>query len=147
MVKQILGALLLACSCVGNGAFADDHDNFPEGTLLALEGSDAISKEECLLFVTDVGFTGPEKTADQWYATVQTSYNHGGATAAPFTVKIHPTKPGVVLGAGANGQDEIAIFLDPQDLDLRNAKSFNLKWFHVNHFHTNRCDNMQVHED
>lgn len=147
MVKQILGVILLTCSLVGNAAFAHDHDEFPEGTLLALEGNDAISNQECLLFVTDVGFNGPEQTPDQWYATVQTSYNHGGATAAPFTVKAHPTRPGVLFGTGANGQDQLAIFLDPQDLDLRNAKSFNLKWLHVDHFHTNRCVNMQVHED
>jgi hypothetical protein len=130
-------------------AFAQDgheHEGWPENTLLALEGQDAVTQDECLLFVTDLGFTGPEQTPDQFFAVIQTNYAHGDAQAAPFTVKIVTNRPGVLSGVGANGQDQIALFLDPQSLDLRNVKSFNLKWLHGNHFHTNRCVNMTVHD-
>lgn len=147
MSKFALSLFLLACSLIGSAALAHDRDTFPDGTLLALEGYDAITKGKCLLFVTGVGFTGAEQTPDQWYATVQTSYNHGGATAAPFTVKIHPTSQGVLQGSGANGKDQLAIFVRTEALDLRNISSFNLKWVHGDHFHTNRCANMKVHED
>jgi hypothetical protein len=153
MIKQTLAVLILTQllflgqSLIGNAAFAHDHDEFPEGTLLALEGADAISKEECSLFVMDVGYTGPEQTDEQWYASVLTSYNHNGASASSITVRKHPTRPGALTGVGANGEDEIAIFLEPQDLDLRNAKSFNLKWRHDDHFHTNRCLNLEIHKD
>lgn len=168
MLQKVLGSVVLVASLVlGNAALAQghDHDEFPEGTLLALEGKDAISKQECALFVMDVGFTGPEQTVDQWYATVLTSYSHGGDAAAAMTVQVHPTKPGTLFGTGANGQDQIVIFLDPQsvsqvasgshlssdltsqDIDLRQAKSFNLKWLHGDHFHTNRCMNLQAHQD
>lgn len=147
MLRQTLFTILLAFPLFGNIATADNHDGFPEGTLLALEGKDAVSNKDCLLFVTDIGFTGPEQTPEQWYAIVQTSYKHGSASAAPFTIKLHPTKPGILSGTGSNGKDQLAITLDPQALDLRNVKSFNLKWLHGDHFHTNRCVGMQVHQD
>ncbi|MEK2688592.1 hypothetical protein [Bdellovibrio sp. GT3] len=149
MFKIALGSAVLVFSLLANTAIAhgDDHDHggFPEGTLLALEGVDAISKSECMLFVTDVGYTGPEQTPDQWYAVISTSYSHGHAAPTPITVKIHPEKAGVLYGTAANGQDQIAVFLNPQEIDLRNINSFNLKWLHGDHFHTNRCVNMQVH--
>jgi hypothetical protein len=150
MGSRLLKLLSVLTLFIGVQSFAqqkheDDHEGWPENTLLALEGQDAITKEECLLFVTEVGYTGPEQTADQFFAVVETSYAHGSDHAAPFTVKAVANKAGVLSGLGSNGQDQIAIFLDPQALDLRNVKSFNLKWLHGNHFHTNRCVNMTVH--
>lgn len=111
-------------------------------TLVELQGQDAANKSECSLFVTEVGFTGPEQTPDQWYARVHTSYDHNGDSPSQILVRMHPSRPGALVGNGANGQDQIAIFLDPQNLDLNNAKSFNLKWLHGDHFHTNRCVNL-----
>lgn len=152
-MKKFLSSLILISGLIFNlQAVAEDHDHgdehegWPENTLLALEGQDAISKEDCLLFITDVGFTGSEKTDDQFYAVVQTSYSHNQDHAEAITVKTVPGKSGVLMGLGANGQDQIALFLDPQVLDLKNIKSFNLRWLHGNHFHNNRCVNMTVHE-
>ena len=155
MLTQLFKTIILAGFFIGTTAFSfaldhnhdHDHDQFPEGTLQAYEGQDAITGKECLLFITDVGYTGPEHTPAQWYATVLTSYRHDGDGAAPFTVKLHANKPGVLVGAGSNGQDLIALFLDPQDLNLNNLQSFNLKWLHGDHFHTNRCINLQAHQD
>lgn len=145
MKKQLLAMALVLAS---GTAFAGDHDHdeFPEGTLLALEGQDAISKEECFLFVTDVGYTGPEQRPDQFFAKVQTNYVHGHDAPAAISVRLHPDRADVLTGLGPNGKDQIAIFLDPATLDLRNAKSFSLKWLHGSHFHTNRCVNLVVHE-
>jgi hypothetical protein len=123
----------------------DHHEGWPENTLLALEGQDAITKETCFLFVTDIGYTGPEQTQEQFFAVVQTNYAHGSDKPSPFIVRAVPNKPGVLAGTGASSQDQIALFLDPQDLDLRNVKSYNLKWLHGNHFHMNRCMNLSVH--
>ncbi|WP_413581666.1 hypothetical protein [Bdellovibrio sp. HCB288] len=149
MLKMVLGSAVLALSLMAQQAFAHDHDHdhggFPEGTLLALEGEDASTKSACMIFVTEVGYTGSEQTPDQWYAVIATSYSHGHVAASPITVKIHPERAGVLFGTGANGQDQIAVFLNPQDIDLKNINSFNLKWLHGDHFHTNRCVNMQVH--
>lgn len=126
-----------------------DHDEFPEGTegaLLILEGTDAITKEECQLFIMETGYSGPEQTADQFYAKVLTGYSHGADTAPLFEVKPVIARPGVLSGTGANGQDRLALFLESAVLDLRNIRSFNLRWIHGNHPHTNQCQNMKLHE-
>jgi hypothetical protein len=143
---KLVGLLTLMISVQAFAQHDQEHEGWPENTLLALEGQDAISKDDCLLFVTEVGFTGTEQTPDQFFAVVETNYAHGNDHAAPITVKPVANKPGVLAGVGVNGQDQIAIFLTPQDLDFRNVKSFNLKWLHGSHFHTNRCVNMTVHE-
>lgn len=147
MKRHILAVAALTISILGASQSAYTHGTFPEGTLLAMEGKDAITKEECLLFVTEVGFSGPEQTTEQWYATVLTSYSHGGVSSEPITVRAVPTRPGALSGKATNGQDQIAIFLEPTALDLRNAKSFNLKWLHGDHFHSNRCIGLRVHQD
>ncbi len=138
--------LLVSVQTMAQHNHEDEHEGWPENILLALEGQDAISKDECLLFVTDVGYTGPEQTAEQFYAVVQTNYAHGADQAAPMTVKAVSGKPNVLMGTGTNGKDQIAIFLNSSDLDLNQITSFNLKWLHGSHYHTNRCVNMVVHE-
>lgn len=135
---QLVVVLILALFV--NPAFAYS----PEGTLFTLEGKDAGTSEECFLFVIEVGFTGPAQTPDQWYSQILTSYSHDHDSPEPITVRQHPTRPDVLLGTGANGQDEIAIFVNPGILDLKNAKSYNLKWLHNGHLHTNRCLNLRV---
>lgn len=153
LFKSTLAKTTLILSLIGASptAWAEEHDHdhehFPEGTLLALEGQDAVSKADCFLFVTDLGFTGPEQTPAQFFAKVQTSYSHDRDAAQEITVQLHATRPDVLVGTGANGQDQIAIFLDPHTLDLRTAKSFNLKWLHGTHFHTNKCMGLTPHED
>ena len=143
-MKNHLLSLLLILSM--NVAFAGEHDEFPEGALLALEGVDIITKNKCFLFVMDVGFTGPEQTQEQFFAKVLTGYSHGQQAPDPIEVKAVSGKPGVLAGTGPNGKDQIAIFLNPASLDLSNVHSFNLKWLHQTHFHTNRCLNMKVHK-
>lgn len=146
----VISALLLAGASSRASSEDHDHESFPEGTLLALEGRDAITQEECLLFVTDVGYTGAEETADQFYAVVQTSYSHNQDHPQVITVKAKAQKPDILTGLGENGQDQIALFLPAQvagHIDLRNVNSFNLRWLHGNHFHTSRCINLVVHED
>ncbi len=118
----------------------------PSGTVLSFEGKDAFSNQPCWLFVTELGYSGPEQTPQHWYAIVQTSYSHGQDRAAAFHLKIHPGRPEVLFATGTNGKDQIAVFLEPAQLDLRNAKSFNLRWMHIDHLHTNRCLNLTVHQ-
>lgn len=138
-MKSIIFASLL----LGSVAFAHD-DHFPEGTLLALEGQDAITKEECFLFVTDVS---DSRAPDQYYAKVLTSYSHDHDAPQAIQVRVYPNRADLLVGTGPNGQDQIAIFLSSADLNLQNATSFNLKWLHGNHFHNNRCVNLKPHQD
>lgn len=146
---KLLTALMTVSLVFGaTTAVADDHGHgeFPEGTLLALEGRDAISKAECFLFVLDVGYSGPENAPEQFYAKVSTSYSHGHDAAAPIVVKTVAGKPNVLVGTGDNGKDQVAVIFDQGVTDLRDAKAFNIKWWHSTHFHTNRCENLSVHE-
>lgn len=143
-MKKSLLALLLAC--LSYPVFAQQHEDFPEGTLLAMEGKDSITAKECFLFVMDLGFTGPEQKPEQFFAKVLTAYSHGQEVPAPIEIRSVAGRAGVLSGTGANGKDQIAVFLDPVHLDLKNIKSFNLKWLHGTHFHTSRCVNMKVHE-
>jgi hypothetical protein len=143
-ISKALISVFLASLFVATTALGDSFAGAREFLALTLSGVDASSSERCDLVVTEQGYTGPEQTPDQWYANVTTSYSHDGTTAEPFLLKIHPTRPGVLFGTGSNGQDQLAVFLDPQGLDLQNAKSFNLKWLHGDHIHTNRCVNMSA---
>ena len=146
-MKQLLTLLVFIGLYSTAQATPGDHDHieFPPETLLALEGQDAISKEECFLFITDLGYEGTE-SPENFYAKVLTSYSHDHQTAEAITVRAVPGKSGVLSGLGVNGQDQIVIFLPEPVTDLRLAQSFNLKWWHVNHFHNNRCVNLQIHQ-
>jgi hypothetical protein len=143
-MKKVVLTLVFTLAMPFAFAAEHDHDEFPEGTLLALEGVDAISGQECALFVMDV--SAPGTTEDQFYAKVLTSYAHGDDAPEAILIKPVAGKPGVLAGTGSNGKDQLALFLDPTDLNLQNAKSFNLKWLHGTHFHTNRCVRLQIHE-
>ncbi len=125
--------------------FADEHEheNWPENTLLALEGSDAISKSECMLFVVDVQNVSASNS--EFSAQVVTSYSHGDASPSSITVKPVAGKSNLLAGLGNNQADQIVMFLDNDNYDIQGVKSFNLKWLHGNHFHTNRCENMTIH--
>lgn len=139
---KIIAVVIMALTLNSAFAVAHDQDSFPQDALLILEGQDAVTKEECFLFVMDVS-----QDANAFSAKVLTSYIHGHDTPQAITVQAIPDRPEVLVGTGANGQDQMAIFLSSNNLDLRQANSFNLKWLHGNHFHTNRCLHLQVHED
>ncbi|MBX3039407.1 MAG: hypothetical protein KF789_01710 [Bdellovibrionaceae bacterium] len=142
MIRFLIAFSLLALSpfALANDHDHDDHD-FPEGTLIALEGQDAVTKKECALFVTDLG------TVDgRFYAKVITSYMHDHDQPQEILVGVSPERPDVLVGTGDNGKDQIAIFLESTEADLQTARSFNLKWWHVNHFHSYRCVNLKVHD-
>lgn len=124
----------------------DDHEDFPEGTLLVLEGKDAVTRKDCALYVTDVGFTGPEETADQFYAVILTSYTHGEDQPDPITVMFNQQDPSILTGFGANQKDQVALFTESGSQDLAKVKSFSLRWFHHNHFDNFRCTQLKAHE-
>lgn len=141
MNRLFIALALMVTASFAQAADHDDHENFPEGTLLALEGQDAVTKKECALFVTDIG------TVDgRFYAKVVTSYTHNHDHPEEILVGVSPERPDVLIGTGPNGKDQIAIFLGSTDADLQTAQSFNFKWWHVNHAHTYRCVNLQRHD-
>lgn len=142
MLKSAVSAFVALFALSSAPALA--HEHFPEGTLLALEGQDPAHRKECALYVTDIGYTGPERSQDQWYAKVQTSFNHDGAKASPMVVKA-TNKPGTLVGKSENGHDTIVIYVKSQGTDLQTASSFRLAWKHDSHTHNSVCDNLSVH--
>jgi hypothetical protein len=146
MIRSFAVLILLTFSHFTFASGPHDHENFPEGTLLALEGTDAITQENCFLFVMETGYTGVEQTPDQFYANILTSYHHDDATPAPIQIKLAANKPNVLTGLADNQKDQVAVLLSEAGTDLRKATKFNLKWWHVNHFHTNQCTNLKVHD-
>lgn len=142
MLTRLFVALSLLSSTFHN--YAHGFANVPTGTRWALIGIDAQSGQECALFVMSA--SEPGTSPDQWTATVLTSYSHDGDAADLITVRAVANRPGTASGIGPNGKDQIAIFMSSPDLNLRNATSFNLRWYHVNHFHTERCNNLRIRE-
>lgn len=114
--------------------------------LLVLEGKDVVSRKDCTLYIMDVGFTGPEQTNDQFYAVVQTSYTHDSDRPDAITVTFNSQNNSILSGLGQNQKDQIAVMTEPSSQDLTLAKSFNLRWFHNNHFDNFRCAQLKVHE-
>lgn len=148
-MKQQIVSLFLGLALCGP-VFADnhdDHENFPPGTLVAFEGKDAISGAACMLYVTDRGFTGPENLPTQYYLKVQTSYSHNGDNAGEFNLAPSGAGQSTMAGTAATGSNQLALMFNGSYLDLKNAKSFNLKWKHGSHFHNSRCNNLVEHVD
>lgn len=148
-MKLQIGSLILGLAlCVSAVADTpDDHENFPEGTLVAFEGKDAVSGNPCFLFVTDRGFTGPENLPTQYYLKVQTSYSHDNENAGEFNLSPSGAGQSTMAGTSTAGLNQLAVMFNGSFLDLKNAKSFNLKWKHGNHFHNSRCNNLVEHVD
>lgn len=119
-----------------------EHEHFPEGTLLAFEGVDSITQEECFLFVTDVGNANNVKTYK-----VETSYHHDDDHPAAIDVQVSPKNPQWLTGEDAQTQSKIVIQLATDDQDIRTANSYTIKWLHGNHFHTNKCVQLTPHID
>lgn len=135
-MKNLLS--LAMALCFPYSVFANDHDheNFPENALLVLEGKDAITKEYCALYIVDISDTSIQ---------VETSYSHGQDQAETIHVPLVLQKKNSLVGASLNGRDQIAIFLPSPSIDIQNAQSFNLKWWHTNHAHTSKCLYLKVH--
>ncbi len=144
MSKNVLSSVYALIFLVGGAAYG--HDEFPEGTLLALEGKDAKTGESCFLFVTETGYRGAEQTPDQWYAKVLTSYNSDYSSERKMSIKLDPTKPGILPGATDDDQYRVVVYSAANSVDLTKVSSFHYRWRHGNHFHTSRCLGTQVHE-
>lgn len=148
-MKRQIGYLVLGLAfCISAHADQpDDHSNFPAGTLVAFEGKDAVSDAPCFLFMTDRGFTGPENLPTQYYLKVQTSYSHNGDNAGEFILAPAGAGQSTMAGTSTTGSNQLALMFNGSFLDLKNAKSFNLKWKHGSHFHNSRCNNLVEHVD
>lgn len=142
MLKALVFTLIVAVTGALSSNLALAHEQVPNAALWTLKGQDASNQEECFLFVTEVAPANSE-----FYAMVLTSYSHDHEAPQALRVQATPNRPKTLSGTAENGSDQIAIFLGSPELDLRHATAFNLKWLHGNHFHTNRCVNLQVHED
>ncbi|GEM_PF-3489639 len=126
------------------------HEGFPEDALLILEGADSITKQDCYLFVLDIGNTQADPSAppsrESFWVKVVTSYGHGTESHLPFVLKAMPNRNDLLTGLGDNQKDAMAVFISQGSLDMTQTQSFNLKWWHVNHFHNFRCEHLKVHE-
>lgn len=125
----------------------DDHADFPEGTLIVFEGIDAVSRKECALYVTDI-----QQQADGAFIyTAVTSYSHDDDSAGAFQIQVSPSKMDLLLGSADSGNPkaphQLGIFLKQPTGNIVDAQSFNLRWLHGSHYHTNKCINLVVHED
>lgn len=123
-----------------------DHDKFPEDTLLAFEGRDAITNDECFLFITGAGRAAVYEEGMNY--VVETSYSHNGDKAPKILVKQDPKNPDYFTGEDAVTKSKIAIKAkDNETNELKNWDSFIIKWLHGNHYHSNKCIDLVVHED
>lgn len=102
------------------------------------QGVDQATKQACTLTVLEVS-----ETPQGVRATVETSYSHLGESPEAFRVEGVPNRAGVLSGFGSNGKDQLVLFFEPTQIDFQNLRSFNLRWLHRGHFHTERCLNLK----
>lgn len=102
------------------------------------DGVDQATKQPCSLFILEFN-----ETPQGVRAKAETSYSHQGEKPEAFQVSGVPNKAGVLSGIGTNGKDQLVLFFEPSQIELRNLKFFNLRWLHRGHFHTERCLNLQ----
>jgi len=72
---------------------------------------------------------------------LRTSFKHNEQTHGWISISLDLDSTRVI-GKGMNGQDQIFLQL-AQAGDLLSAERMNLKWFHINHFDTGVCENLQ----
>ncbi len=73
---------------------------------------------------------------------LRTSFKHNEQTHGwiPISIDADSTR---AIGTGGNGQDQIFLQLAEAG-NLLSATRMNLKWFHINHFDTGVCENLQL---
>lgn len=134
--SSLVGSAILFAFFLGASAIA-------QSPLYSLEGQTP-NQKPCALVVLQTGFDGGVETPDRFFAEVTTTDSHGGQGHLPLRVKMLAGKAGTLFGKSPDGKDQIAIQLDPPlPLDLKNAKSFNLKWLHGSHYHTLQCGQLR----
>lgn len=146
-IALLFSSLIISTSSFAESHDHDDHEHFPEGTLIAFEGIDAVSRQECALYVTDI-----QQQADGAFIyTALTSYSHDEDSAGAFQIQVSPSKKDLLLGTADSGNPkaphQLGIILKQPTGNIADAQSFNLRWLHGNHYHTNKCINLVVHED
>ncbi|MBX3039408.1 MAG: hypothetical protein KF789_01715 [Bdellovibrionaceae bacterium] len=104
----------------------------PSRALMIFEGIDTTSKERCHLFVLAV----QQNSSGLQSLVVTTGYGHDHDR--PQALTLVPQSSQVFMGSANGGQDQLALFLGTP-FDLRSARNFNFKWWHVNHAHTFQC--------
>lgn len=124
-------ALFFAAFLSGISAFGN-----PSKALMIFEGLDTTSKERCHLFVWSV----QQNAMGLQNVSVSTGYGHDHDR--PLALTLSPQQAQVLVGSANGGQDQLALFLGTSH-DLRSARSFNLKWWHVNHAHTFQCTHLR----
>lgn len=115
--------------------------------LFVLEGQDARSGSACALYVWEEAPTSTENSnlpASAISARVSTSYQHDQSQPDVFSVSPHPTRQDVWAGTGANGRDQLIVAVPGGATSLRQAVQASLRWWHVDHFHNYRCNNLQL---
>lgn len=73
---------------------------------------------------------------------LRTSFKHSEQTHGWIAISIDPDSTRVI-GTAGNGQDQIFMQLAEAG-NLLSATRMNLKWFHINHFDTGVCENLQL---
>lgn len=73
---------------------------------------------------------------------LRTSFHHNNQTHGYLLVSLDPTAESVV-GTGASGKDQI-FFKFSAPGDFYSAERMNLKWFHINHYDTGVCEQLQM---
>jgi hypothetical protein len=135
-LRSIIGGMVVVMASAFMMALYVPNDSVQ----LVFSGADASNQRACHLYVHESG----KDSGGVFFAKVSTSYAHSGETADPIVVKEDPARPRTLSGIGANGKDQLVVFLDQGIPDLQSASSYNLRWWHVNHFHNHRCQQLRL---
>jgi hypothetical protein len=143
--SNVLNLAPLPVSGVPSGYSSWDEFNMesPESrSLIILDGSDPAQdllggSPLCSIFILSAYLN------EQGQATyvLRTSFRHNKQTHGWISISLDLDSTRVI-GKGMNGQDQIFLQL-AQAGDVLSAERMNLKWFHINHFDTGVCENLQ----
>jgi hypothetical protein len=106
-----------------------------EKALITLVGQDRNTEKKCYLYILDIqgDLTSPDSSI-----TLATSYSHGRESFGVLVVNKR-TEAGILYGKKNNDFDSLSIFFKNHIFDFNQIRLFNLKWWHVNHYHNYSC--------
>jgi hypothetical protein len=79
----------------------------------------------------------PENFRADVVAEIEDDHKENHGTEIVLTVA--PLKAGVMSGVGANGKDQMNVFVPNDASDLSAPTAYAVKWWHINHYHGAQC--------
>jgi hypothetical protein len=96
----------------------------------------------CRISIEESHYVDQIKTSENLRAWVQTNYAHGDAQAPRLLVSrtgISPDGTQTIYQGSDSAGNIVRVAIPAGDITFERPSQVNVRWFHIDHFHTNTC--------